>query len=329
MPRRARKKTSRARRSKRCSGPATLARADAPSGHGPGQGLSCPSARVVREGLLPGARCALDGHDKDIARSYRKLAKQYHPEPTPGPRTGSRRSRRPMTSSRPRDPQGVRRGPPPRAHGRGFRDTGIWRHLPHGDMGDLGDLFGGLFGAGIAVGTMAPTRRGHRGRAAPLVRRRGARRDHVGERPQDTRCRTCNGSGAAPGLHPCVRPLQWTGHHRRQPRAVLALDRVPEVQRRERWSTPVPTCHGTGSERRNRQVKVRIRRASTTDRGSGEGPRRGPARVWPAGDLYVTVHVGNHERFGRRGRNLTLTVPITFPEAALGTVITCRPWTSR
>ena len=42
----------------------------------------------------------------------------------------------------------------------------------------------------------------------------------------------------------------------------------------------------------------------------------------PAGDLYVVVHVDTHPLFGRRGKNLTLTVPVTFPEAALGTTIT-------
>ncbi len=38
----------------------------------------------------------------------------------------------------------------------------------------------------------------------------------------------------------------------------------------------------------------------------------------PAGDLYVTVRVASHPVFGRSGKNLTLTVPVTFPEAALG-----------
>jgi molecular chaperone DnaJ len=41
----------------------------------------------------------------------------------------------------------------------------------------------------------------------------------------------------------------------------------------------------------------------------------------PAGDLYVTVHVEPHKLFGRSGDDLTLTVPITFPEAALGTTL--------
>lgn len=42
----------------------------------------------------------------------------------------------------------------------------------------------------------------------------------------------------------------------------------------------------------------------------------------PAGDLLVTVHVGSHPIFGRKGEHLTLTAPITFVEAALGSTIT-------
>jgi molecular chaperone DnaJ len=87
--------------------------------------------------------------------------------------------------------------------------------------------------------------------------------------------------------------------------------------------TPCPTCGGTGTERRNRQVKVRIP-AGVEDgqriRVKGRGaPGQGMA---PSGDLFVVVRVERHPLFGRRGRNLTLTVPITFPEAALGTTVT-------
>jgi molecular chaperone DnaJ len=53
-------------------------------------------------------------------------------------------------------------------------------------------------------------------------------------------------------------------------------------------------------------------------RGKGAPGERGG----PPGDLYVTVHVQPHERFGRRGEHLTIAVPITFPEAALGGEIT-------
>jgi molecular chaperone DnaJ len=89
------------------------------------------------------------------------------------------------------------------------------------------------------------------------------------------------------------------------------------------FDTPCPVCHGAGTERTVRSVKVRIP-AGVEDgqriRVKGRGaPGQGMA---PPGDLYVVVHVGAHPNFGRNGRNLTITVPITFPEAALGTTIT-------
>ena len=83
--------------------------------------------------------------------------------------------------------------------------------------------------------------------------------------------------------------------------------------------TPCPTCSGAGMVRRPRQVKVRIpqgvrdgQRIRVKGRG-GAGANGGPD-----GDLYVRVHVEPHPLFGRNGDNLTVTLPITYPEAALG-----------
>src|SRR5437763_1741871 len=75
-------------------------------------------------------------------------------------------------------------------------------------------------------------------------------------------------------------------------------------------------------ERRQRDVKVRI------PPGVGDGqrirvPSRGAAGAngGPPGDLFVVVHVGKHPIFGRKGKDLTVRVPITFTEAALGTKV--------
>jgi molecular chaperone DnaJ len=86
-----------------------------------------------------------------------------------------------------------------------------------------------------------------------------------------------------------------------------------------RVEDPCPTCHGSGAERRPREVKVRIP-AGVDDgqrirlKGRGGAGRNGG----PPGDLYVIVHVSPHPLFQRSGRDLTITVPITFAEAALG-----------
>jgi molecular chaperone DnaJ len=82
---------------------------------------------------------------------------------------------------------------------------------------------------------------------------------------------------------------------------------------------PCPTCDGRGVERRSREVKVRIpagvedgQRIRVKGRGAA-GPHGGPP-----GDLYVVVRVARHALFGRKGRNLTLKLPVSVAEAALG-----------
>jgi molecular chaperone DnaJ len=89
-----------------------------------------------------------------------------------------------------------------------------------------------------------------------------------------------------------------------------------------RVENPCPTCHGVGVEYAARQVKVRIP-AGVEDgqrirvKGRGGAGRGGG----PAGNLYVVVRVDPHKVFGRRSKDLTLTVPITYAEAVLGTTI--------
>ncbi len=80
--------------------------------------------------------------------------------------------------------------------------------------------------------------------------------------------------------------------------------------------TPCPTCRGTGSSTQERSLTVRIpagvedgQRVRVAGRG-GSGS--------PPGDLLVLVHVTPHPLFGRKVDAVTLTVPVTFPEAALG-----------
>jgi molecular chaperone DnaJ len=86
---------------------------------------------------------------------------------------------------------------------------------------------------------------------------------------------------------------------------------------------PCPTCSGTGIEHRPREVKVRIPAGVQDGQRIRLRGRGGPGRNGgPPGDLYVTCRINPHSLFGRRGDDLTLVVPVTFPELALGTEVT-------
>jgi len=82
------------------------------------------------------------------------------------------------------------------------------------------------------------------------------------------------------------------------------------------------SCKGSGTEIQNDNIKVKIPSGVDTGtvirlRGRGGEGRTGA----PDGDLLVNINVEKHKFFKRNGSDLTLDVPITFTEAALGTTI--------
>ena len=86
---------------------------------------------------------------------------------------------------------------------------------------------------------------------------------------------------------------------------------------------PCGTCGGSGVGTRRREVKVRIPAGVDSGQRIRLKGRGGPGRNGgPSGDLHVIVSITPDRLFGRAGSDLTLTVPITFPEAALGTKLT-------
>ena len=137
----------------------------------------------------------------------------------------------------------------------------------------------------------------------------------------DVACSTCRGSGAAPGTAPTTCSQCGGRGVLDDNQGFFSFSRTcPRCAGRGSVvETPCPTCRGSGVERRDRQVKVRVQ-AGVDDgqklrlKGRGGAGRSGG----PPGDLYVTVRVAPHPLFARRGRDLLVTVPITFAEAALG-----------
>ncbi|MGY1632735.1 molecular chaperone DnaJ [Geodermatophilus sp. SYSU D01186] len=203
-----------------------------------------------------------------------------------------------------------------------------------GGAGGLGDLFGGLFGGGGGSGSARARSQAASGPArgqdveteATLSFEEAVLGVTVPLRMQSPgTCPTCHGSGAKPGTSPHTCPVcQGAGVTSRSQGAFAFSEPCRNCRGTGQVvDDPCPTCAGNGVTTQTRTITVRIP-AGVKDgqrirlAGKGAPGRRGG----PAGDLYVVVHVSEHELFGRKGSDLTLTVPITYAEAALGTTLT-------
>ncbi len=286
---------------------------------------------------------------KEIAKAYRKLAKQYHPDANPGSEDRFKDISAAYDvlgdEAKRKEYDEVRRlgaaGNPFAGMADGAR-TG-----PGGGFGtnfrvdDLGDLLGNIFGRSARAGrTPGGTAGGTRTGAGASGASRGADLEtslHLSfldaahgltttvNVTSEVTCHTCHGNGAAPGTAPTVCPICGGRGVVNDNQGLFSFSQPCQNCGGTGFKieNPCPTCYGTGVEYAARQVKVRIP-AGVEDgqrirvKGRGAAGRNGG----PAGHLLVVVHVDAHPVFGRKGKDLTVTAPVTFPEAALGTTIT-------
>ena len=287
----------------------------------------------------------------EIKQSYRKLARKYHPDANKGDRKAEERfkeiseayntlsdekKRKEYDEARSlfgggfRAPgAGGRPGTAGTGGGFGGFDLGDLFGGAEAGQGGLGDLLGGVFrnrGGGAGTGTQARPRRGADvetevtlsfsdavdGTTVPL--------NLTGEGP----CPVCHGTGAKAGTVPKVCPTcEGTGQSSRNLGNFAFSEPCKTCRGRGLVvEDPCQSCNGSGHATSTRTIQARIP-AGVNDgqriklRGKGAPGERGG----PAGDLYVRVHVTPHPVFGRSGGNLTVTVPVTVPEAALGSEI--------
>lgn len=267
---------------------------------------------------------------KEITKAYRKLARQYHPDQNPGDAAAEDRFKEVSAAyevlgdaAKRGEYDEVRRLGPMGAMG-GAGGPGGFTFNVGNTEGGIGDLFGQMFG-----------QRGSRGRSG-VGPQRGA--DVTAQLTldfddaargvtttlhltADASCSTCGGSGAAPGTNPqsCS---QCGGRGVLDDNQGFFSFSSPCRACQGRGSivtNPCSTCRGAGVERRPRQVQARIP-AGVADgqtirlKGKGAPGRNGG----PAGDLLVDIKVTPHRLFGRSGQDLTVRIPVTFAELALG-----------
>lgn len=260
---------------------------------------------------------------EEIARAYRLLAIQCHPDKNPGDEEAISRFKEAAEAFE------VLSDPEKRSRYDRYGHAGVsGAGQPHfADVEDIfaafGDMFGDLFGA---------SRRGRRVRRGADVRTeltvdlleaaQGVRKKVHFQRHE--KCADCQGTGAKPGTEKI--PCHYCG----------GLGQVVQSSGIFRMQTTCPSCRGEGHVIKDpctlckgtgfmpKAVDAEVQVPAGVDTGmqiriSGEGepsPNGGPP-----GDCYCLLHVRDHPLFERDGQNLICRVPITYSQAVLGATI--------
>ena len=275
--------------------------------------------------------------EEEIKKSFRKLAKKYHPDLNPGDAEAEKNFKEVNeayevlsdSDKKARYDQYGHAGVDPNfgAGGAGFGGFGA-------DFGDIGDIFSSFFGGGFGGGSSSQRRNApSRGADCEVRITIGFEEAAFGCKKsisysRTDRCECCSGSGAEKGSSPETCPTcKGSGQERVQTRTPFGV-----MQQTRACSTcggkgktiknPCKECSGTGYVKKSMKADVTIPagidNGRTIKRESfGHAGRNGG----PYGDLFITVAVRDHEIFERDGYDIYCEVPISYAEAALGATI--------
>lgn len=262
----------------------------------------------------------------EIKKAYRKLAMKYHPDRNPDDGEAEAKFKDCTEAYEVLSDERKRQIYDTYGHdglkNSGYRGPGSAEDI----FSSFGDIFGDLFGFG--GGGRARARRD-----GPITGN-DLRYDveitfmeavhGVSKEVQLTRrdtCWTCEGSGNRPGHKPETCPsCNGRGQVIRSQGFFQMSSTCPQCQGEGAIVTnPCSDCHGSGLVEKTKKVALKIPAGVDTGarmrlRGEGEGGRRGGS----AGDLYVVVHVQEHEFFKREGDTIYCRYPLPMTKAALG-----------
>src|ERR1017187_3308817 len=284
------------------------------------------TANVTKLDFYEVLQVSRDASDQELKTSYRKLAMQYHPDRNPNNPEAEEKFKTCSEAYQVlSDPE--KRAAYDRYGHAAFQGGGSGGGSPFGGAQDLGDIFGDLFGEMFNMG-------GNR-RASRVQRGRDLRYDLTLEFEQAVfgvekeisirrleACDDCAGTGSANGKVPAT-CTQCGG--RGQVRFQQGFFSVAKTCAKCSGtgtiiSDPCGTCRGEGLQPKKHDILVKVPAGVEQDtriryQGEGEAGRFGG----PAGDLYVVLSVKAHKFFERDGDDLHCVMPISFPQAALGT----------
>ena len=272
--------------------------------------------------------------DNYIKKAFRKMAMKYHPDKNPGDKVAEEKFKEineayAVLSDPEKKEKYDRFGHAGVDPNSGF-GGGAGGFGGFGGFEDIFDMFGGAFG-GFGGGSRGRRNNGPRKgsdlqKAVTITFEEAAFGTKKEIRLNKyVKCKTCGGSGAAPGTSKKSCPkCGGTGEIRTAQRTPLgtfqSVSPCPDCNGTgEINETPCPDCGGSGKTRDNVTISVNIPAGVDNDsvipiKGQGEPGVNGG----PDGDLYIVINVEPHKIFERRGQDLWLEIPITFDQAALG-----------
>lgn len=273
--------------------------------------------------------------EAEIKRAFRKLAMKYHPDKNPGDTSAEEKFKEINEA------YAVLSDPDKKDKYDRFGHAGVDPNAGFGGAGGFGgfggfedifDMFGGFggFGGGGTRRRNGPRKGSDLQKSLTIDFEEAAFGTKKEIRLNKyVRCKTCSGTGAAPGTSKkmCTK-CNGTGEIRTSQRTPLgsfqSVSPCPDCGGTgEVNETPCKDCGGTGRIQDSVKISINIPAGVDNDsvipiRGQGEPGINGG----PDGDLYIVINVRPHKLFERRGQDLWLEIPISFNQAALGDEIT-------
>lgn len=282
---------------------------------------------------------------EDVKKAYKRLARQYHPDVNKD--SGATEKFKEINeAAQVLGDDEKRRQYDQFGDADSYKQASGFRGFDSSDFGfdfadfasfDFGDIFDKFFGAGASP--FGTTRRGRRERAGSDLRydmeitleeaATGIEKELT--IPKNETCPECSGTGAKTQKDIITCPdCGGSGMVRRTQRTPFGLfsttTNCPKCHGTGKFiKEECPNCDGTGFVHERKKIKVRIPAGSeegTNLRVQGEG--EAGARGAPSGDLYIVIHIKEHDTFERRGDDIFTHINIPFTTAALGGEIEVR-----